>query len=210
MSETDRAQHQQIAFAAASRAARRGPRSLSVGKNRAGSASRQAPANCQFQSSRIGAGNRPGFVTVLPLQRRTGCPPTRQLTLERGPRIFGAGRQVDVSRRRHRGTGGRPSAGLPKPVAKPPGCARNRAAHGHDRASAQLSGIGHEALKSGGGRRALPGGGKPRSVRTVLTSRRVTPGRCYLGRYKSSYDTDPRGHPDARGGRPGGGSRARH
>ena len=36
----------QTAFAAASRAARRWPRSLSGGKNRAGSASRQAAANC--------------------------------------------------------------------------------------------------------------------------------------------------------------------
>src|SRR5450759_2977490 len=55
-------QRRQTAFAAASRAARCGPRSLSEGKNRAGSAPRQAAASCQPQRSATGPGSRPGCV----------------------------------------------------------------------------------------------------------------------------------------------------
>jgi len=82
-------QRPQIAFAAASRAARRGPRSLSDGKNSAGSVCRQA-ASRQSHCSRIGPGSRPGYVTALPPPvADPGClHPPGSSPWKRGPRPF--------------------------------------------------------------------------------------------------------------------------
>jgi hypothetical protein len=142
-------QRRQTAFAAASRAVRRGPRSLSGGKNRSGSASRQAPVRCQSHSSRMGPGSRPGFGTGPPLAGGWAVPPTGDPPGKRGPRRSGAGRQVDVARRRELRPGRPVLDRISEAVAEPPGGSATGGSGPPMGASAQLNGVGRTVPEAG-------------------------------------------------------------
>jgi len=154
-----------VGAAGASRAARRGPRSLSDGKNGAGSACRQARADSPTARGSDQAAGR-DMSPHSPLQWLILDASTHRAAR---PGNAARGRSVpsphSCPRRRHRGAGGRSLARLREPLPRASGRARNRASPGPvNPTSGQVSRIATGRRLNPGRSPTATGDCRPRSV----------------------------------------------